>query len=215
MALTCPHCKTRVKLENQGPGISAPDGRTHALFTCVECQNVCWGSWTSKTDLRVDAPLLRTGASPDIPPLIASSFSEAIGALNAGLSRASVIMARSAIQAAVRELGAEGRTLAAEIRNLADSCAIPVSLADWANEIRGAGNPVAHPKETEQTTAQDAEEIVAFAESLFDYLYVIPAEVARCRARTKGSGAGTATEGPGRLRPNQSVDFRNHAHAGE
>ena len=30
---------------------------------------------------------------------------------------------------------------------------------------------------------QDAEELIALAESIFDYLYLIPAEVARRRAR--------------------------------
>jgi hypothetical protein len=193
---TCAHCKARTTHDNHGPGISSErDGRFHSLFLCVECKGVAWGSWSTTTDLRMEAPLPREGAAPELPDNVRISFAEAIGALNGGLWRSAVIMSRSAIQAAVRGHGATGTTLAAEIKDLAVRNVVPQPIADWANEIRTAGNPVAHP-EDEVISEHDAEEIIALADSLFDYLYVIPREVERRRTRLAETDTVTTADGP-------------------
>ncbi len=96
-------------------------------------------------------------------------------------------MTRSALQGATRQQGAQGKTPKDEIDDLAAKHVIPPALQDWAHELRDGGNLVAHPEPGKTVDIQDAEELIALADSIFDYLYVIPAEVARRRARQAGS----------------------------
>lgn len=182
-------------MENAGPGIGASDGRTHSLFVCPQCGSVCWASWTNREDVRIDAPRVRTGPAPEIPPSVATHLVEAIGAYNGNLPKAAVLMTRSAIQAVVREQEARGGNLAQEIDNLADRHIIPRPLADWAHEIRLAGNLVAHPDDEKWVVgADDAAEILGFADSLFEYLYVVPTRVQVRKQRATAALAETAEE---------------------
>ena len=83
----------------------------------------------------------------------------------------------------MREQGAKGKTLKSEIDALASNHAIPEALKVWAHELRDGGNLVAHPEPDKTVETQDAEELIALAESLFEYLYVVPKEVERRRER--------------------------------
>jgi hypothetical protein len=94
-------------------------------------------------------------------------------------------MTRTALQAAMREKRAEGKTLHDEINNLADKHVLPESLREWARAIKNAGNLVAHPKHNEQVDEYDAEELLVLAQSIFDYLYAIPALVEARKQRLK------------------------------
>ncbi len=60
--------------------------------------------------------------------------------------RAAVIMARAAVQRAVRHREAEGGDLRSEIDDLATKRKITEELKAWAHEVRLAGNDAAHPE---------------------------------------------------------------------
>ncbi len=65
---------------------------------------------------------------------------------------------------------------------------IPIPDIPHINWLGGIGYASRHLKSTSSlANGQDAEELIALADSIFDYLYVIPAEVARRRARQAGS----------------------------
>ena len=176
----CPHCKVHavfcplLPTENLAPG--------HFIRSCVNCHERVFAIGD-----KIVFPTIRTEAEPDIPTDIRGDFNEALSSLNGNNAKAAVIMTRSALQGATRQQGAQGKTLKDEIDGLAAKHVIPPALQDWAHELRDGGNLVAHPEPGKTVDMQDAEELIARADSIFDYLYVIPAKVARRRARQAGS----------------------------
>jgi hypothetical protein len=153
-------------------------GKSHYLWICSNCNNAVYA-----IEDEIIYPSTRTDASPDLPPEVRENFNEALSSLNANNPKAAVLMTRSALQAATREQGATGASLAAEIDDLATNNKLPKSLQDWSHELRDGGNLAAHPEPDKRIQIQDAEELVSLAEAIFQYLYVIPPDVRRRRAR--------------------------------
>lgn len=181
--ILCPHCGTKTRLEVQA---RFQQGRHHyCIRQCIECNEVVYA--TSDQDTLDDPftmyPTLRADAAPEYPDNVRENFTEAIRSINGANYKAAVIMTRSALQAATRALGASGKDLKSEIDDLANKNLIPDSLREWAHNIRDGGNLVAHPEPEKHVGKEDADELVALAESIFEYLYVIPARVAARRAR--------------------------------
>jgi hypothetical protein len=112
---------------------------------------------------------------------------EARDALQVNVLRGSALMSRAAVQAIVRSLGAEEGSLWSEIESLNSKGLIPKSLTDWSHEIRRGGNPAAHPKEGETVEPEDAEELYRLVDAIAYYLFVVPAEVERRKARRSGT----------------------------
>jgi len=128
-------------------------------------------------------PFVRSEAPEEYPEGVRENFAEAIRSLNNNNPKACVVMTRSAMQAATRQLKAKRSNLKEEIEYLADEHIIPDSLKDWAHEIRDGGNLVAHPEPGKRVEKEDAEELLELAESIFEYLYVVPEQVRRRRER--------------------------------
>ena len=59
---------------------------------------------------------------------------------------AAVLMARSTLQAALRDKQAEGKKLQQEIDDFAEKGELPPIMKDWADNVRELGNTSAHPK---------------------------------------------------------------------
>ena len=93
-------------------------------------------------------------------------------------------MARSALQLALREQGASGRTLRDEIDNLATKGILPTIMKEWAHEVRGLGNDSAHPNVDQAATdPRDARDIVQFLDFFLEYSYSLPKKINDYRAR--------------------------------
>lgn len=100
---------------------------------------------------------------------------------------AAALMARSSLQAALRQQTAEGRNLKQEIDDLAEKGILPNIIKEWAHNVRELGNESAHPSpDQEATNPQDAKDIVKFMDFLFEYLYALPKQINEYRDR-KGS----------------------------
>jgi Domain of unknown function (DUF4145) len=65
---------------------------------------------------------------------------------------------------------ATGSNLQAKIESLRKTGEIDERLSDWANALRDVGNEAAH-NTNEQTTSQDAGDVLLLAEALADYIY--------------------------------------------
>ena len=181
-AYFCPHCKAKTTFVNHGPNIGW-QGRAHTIWECHDCGGVVYARGTTGSDDVELYPSVRSEAPDDYPPDVQENFSEALRSLNVNNPRAAVVMARAALQAATREQGANGDNLKQEIEDLAARHVIPEALRDWAHELRDGGNLVAHPEPDKKVEMQDAEELMALAESIFEYLYVVPKEVEQRRGR--------------------------------
>lgn len=99
-----------------------------------------------------------------------------------------VVMARSALQLALRDNNAIGNNLKQEIDNLAEKGILPPIMKEWSNCVRELGNDSAHPNPLQNpTNAQDAQDIVSFLDFLLEYLYSLPYRIQQYRKRGKKS----------------------------
>jgi hypothetical protein len=179
-AYLCPFCHVRATFTDHA-SVNSDQGQHH-LLSCNNCQNVLYATGNPGAFVFV-FPETRETASEDYPEDVRDNLTEALRSLMVGNYKACVIMTRGALQSATRELGAKGKSLYDEIGDLATRNVIPQSLKEWAHEIRDAGNLVAHPEPSKRIEKQDAEELLALAESIFQYVYVIPKQVQERRDR--------------------------------
>lgn len=96
---------------------------------------------------------------------------------------AAAIMARSALQAAVRDKGASRNNLKKEIDDLVAKGILAPIMKEWADQIRLLGNESAHPDPAQVIDPQDARDIVKFLSFLLDYLYTFPHQIQQYRNR--------------------------------
>jgi hypothetical protein len=103
---------------------------------------------------------------------------------------AAAVMARSALQAALRNRGAEGNSLKKEIDDLAARGVLPPHMKEWAHELRELGNESAHPESSPaKSSADDVRDIVEFLDFLLKYLYNLPHEIQEYRQRRAGKSS--------------------------
>ncbi|MCL4339456.1 DUF4145 domain-containing protein [Patescibacteria group bacterium] len=99
---------------------------------------------------------------------------------------AAAVMARSALQVALRHSKAVGDNLKEEINDLALKGILPPLMKEWSHEIRELGNDSAHPKPNQDpTTDNDAKDIVEFMDFTMTYLYNLPKQILEYRKRRK------------------------------
>ena len=97
---------------------------------------------------------------------------------------AAIMVAGSALQAAMRDQKAKGKTLAAEIDDLSDRGILPAIMKEWSHELRALRNLSAHPKSGEiPPKPTEVRDLVKFLDYLFRYLYSLPKEIERYRSR--------------------------------
>ena len=97
---------------------------------------------------------------------------------------AASMMARSALQLALRDRDAKGKNLKEEVENLASKGILPSIMKDWSNNVRDLGNVSAHPEPGQPATdPKDAEDVVEFLDFLLKYLYTLPHQIKEYRER--------------------------------
>lgn len=101
---------------------------------------------------------------------------------------AAAVMARSALQLALRDNKATGKNLKQEIDDLAAKGVLPPIMKDWSDQVRDLGNDSAHPIPAQGlTNPQDACDIVQFLDFLLEYLYTLPFRIRQYREREEKS----------------------------
>jgi hypothetical protein len=99
---------------------------------------------------------------------------------------AAAVMARSALQIALRDHQAKGKNLKQEIDDLASKGFLPPNMKNWSDHIRELGNNSAHPVPSQEpTNSQDACDIVKFLDFFLEYLYSLPHQIKQYRERAK------------------------------
>lgn len=118
------------------------------------------------------------------PAKARSHWKQAHNALNRGDYDAAVVMARSAVQAAVRNKKAKKGDMYHEINDLVNRGVIPNIVGELAHGVRELAKPSAHPTEDEKfVQPQDAREIVEFLDILLEYAYDLPQKINEHRKR--------------------------------
>jgi len=99
---------------------------------------------------------------------------------------AATLMARSALQVALRGQKAKGATLKKEIEDLASKGILPPIMKEWSDEVRELGNESAHPAPGQPAAnPEDARDIIEFLDYLLEYLYTLPHQIEQYRKRRK------------------------------
>lgn len=197
--IECPFCEekgnfsTASHLEKKKPNSSKI-----LNFDTLKCGNcagyvmVLWsvneyGGSQNLHDYRVlPYPLKLTGAPEHWPPDIQRYWLQAQKSLEIENWDAAVVMARSALQIALRQHKATGKDLKAEIDDLASKGILPPLMREWSDEVRELGNDSAHPKPNQKPTeSENAKDIVEFLDFILDYLYNLPKQIQDYRSRRK------------------------------
>ena len=188
----CPHCGTKKvafyyqsSFNNQNPMYITSFWRCGncGRGVCIESLGINFHSQNPIVNLMNMYPNSATFDAPEhTPENIAGDYKTAKKNLLGNEYKAASIMARTALEAAVKEFDARGVNLKQKIDNLAEQHVITQSLAEWAHEIRDIGNDAAH--ESSPISQADAEQAVYFAEMLFTYLFTLPGMI---EERRKGS----------------------------
>lgn len=113
-----------------------------------------------------------TKLSASIPTGLRREWGEAQTCFRAKAYAACVVMVRRTLEGACADQGVNERTLAKNLKKLADDELVDETLAQWADALRIAGNRGAHYTGTAMPR-EDAEDALAFAEALLDHIYVL------------------------------------------
>ena len=160
LSLECSHCRTLCQfLEIQNSlSYCKNDRHHHIAYRCTNCRGVIITKWhTGEEDLRllkkpakdiymVYFPLVgnwkpRVDLSSIVNNEVREDFKEAMGCYNNGFYKASMIMARRAIQQEMIINGAKGNNLFKQI----ESTGISERLKTLLHKIKNFGNHGAHP----------------------------------------------------------------------
>lgn len=193
--ITCPFCmergnfKTAFHAEKKKPN---SDKTLH--FDTLECGNckgyvmVLWsasehGFGRSLHDYKVLPWPLKFEKYPEHwPEAIGRYWLQAKRNIRDENWDAAAVMARSALQLALREHEATGRNLKREIDDLAAKGILPPIMKEWSDHVRDLGNDSAHPNPDQApANPQDARDIVHFLDFLLEYLYTLPHRIKQHR----------------------------------
>ena len=96
------------------------------------------------------------------------------------------MLAASAVDAMLKEKNLTAGTLNARINAAADTHLITADMAEWAHDVRLDANDPRHADDARpHHTTETARRVVEFAVALADFLFVLPARVARGRTETR------------------------------
>jgi hypothetical protein len=184
----CPHCSVAMpSMTNRASSASADyagkNPRTWALYMCVSCGGmvmaVAHGGPNNNGDVMQFWP--RSDAvSESIPQRAREYLEQAIASIHAPAG--ALMLTASAVDAMLKEKGLKEGSLNTRIDTAAKTNLITSEMAAWAHEIRLDANDQRHADEEAQLpSATDATKAIEFARALAQFLYVLPARVARGR----------------------------------
>lgn len=119
--------------------------------------------------------------NPAIPEELRDEFSEARTCFEAKAHRASVMMARHALERTCHMNGATKGTLQAKLETLEKQGTISGDLTEWADLLRLTGNAGSH--DDDDVSPEDAKDMLDFTEALLNHLYVLRARFDEFKAR--------------------------------
>jgi hypothetical protein len=115
-----------------------------------------------------------------VPERAKAFLSQTIDSIHAPAG--AVLLSASAVDAMLKEKGYKEGSLHKRIGVAAENHLITKEMAAWAHEIRLDANDQRHADDAAPLpSAQDAEKAVEFAKALAQFLFVLPARVARGR----------------------------------
>ncbi len=179
----CPHCgvdrprltgtfHTETK-DHRGENI-----RLWRAFTCGRCGGVVIAAAAAHGMPVLEMYPAPTEVDEAIPATAKAYLSQALSSLHAPAG--AVMLAASAVDAMLKAKGYKDGHLYPRIKKAAQDHVITESMAQWAHEVRLDANDQRHAdEEASLPTTADARKCVDFALALGQFMFVLPARVAR------------------------------------
>lgn len=194
--LTCPFCEEAGNFSLAHRAQKKKPNERKILnfdtYKCGSCAGFVMVLWSASSsgglyDFRVlPWPRKLTKYPEHWPETVGRFWLQAHRSLNEENWDAAAVMARSALQAALRHQKASGPNLKAEIEDLAKKGLLPPIIRDWAHNLRDLANESAHPTPNQAAAApKDARDIVQFLDFLLEYLYDLPERIKNYREPPK------------------------------
>jgi len=196
--IECAFCFERGKFSVEHHAVKRqPNGPKTLNFDTLKCGScggyvlVLWSATSHMIGLEgihaykvLPWPIRVSDYPDDWPEAIGRYWMQAHRSLNDENWDAAAVMARSAMQAALRENGAVGTSLKQEVEDLAAKGILPPLMKDWSHELRELGNESAHPVPTQgPTSPRDARDVVEYLDFMLQYLYTLPKQIEDYRQR--------------------------------
>ena len=180
IVIDCPECAVRVKASVVGELYNL-DGDAYALVECPSCHIPLFGYACSYMNeygnLVLDtaerlwpAPAI-VELGPAIPEAARHDIKDAQKCVSHGIFSAAAVLCGRALERLIKEK-AGNYTIAKGLAELKAKEVIDQRLYDWAEALRKERNIGAHASE-EDTTKENAQDILDFTVAIFDYVYTL------------------------------------------
>jgi hypothetical protein len=193
--LTCAFCGEKghflLKFHGEKRKSNSSKRLNFDVYQCTNCMafvHVIWSAAEFSNSIyaytAMPLPIGKLEPSTIWPDAVQRFWIQAHESLRVENWDAAVVMARSALQAAMRDKNAVGGNLKAEIKDLASKGTLHPMMQDWSTEVRELGNDSAHPlPDAAPTNPQDARDVVQFLDFLLFYLHDFPKQISDYRER--------------------------------
>jgi hypothetical protein len=196
--ITCAFCSEKGNWElKHRETKKKPNGRKVINFDTYECGNcsgyvmVMWSASEHSSPATglynykvLPWPLGVGDGSENWPKTVRKYWKQAHDSQNSENYDAASVMARSALQAVMRQQKAVGKDLYHEIEDLAQKGVLPNVIKEWSHEVRQLAKPSAHPDEDdEDVNSNDVEDVINFLDFLLEYVYDVPKRIENYRSR--------------------------------
>lgn len=192
----CKSCETTVMGEIEATARVGP-ARLLDLVKCPRCSDVVLLQYDAFDAACGDDGLWLGGEilwpaqaklGDAVPESLRLTFADADECLAKGLYTPSVVMCRKVVEGICVEKGETKGNLAGRLANLVVRKVVDPRLAEWANELRLAGNEAAHDLDT-RATKRDAKDAVEFTRALLEYMYTFEARFEKFKLRRSAGQA--------------------------
>src|ERR1700691_1007633 len=189
----CPKCNTRTITEPVTRYIDDRSGFSSQppwddLYVVVTCKICCTymliahpkdeqSSYRFRSSNKRLWPLPDREMSPTIPESLRLEHKEARCCFSTGAYTATVVMVRRTLEGVCSENGSNKKPLIKALQQMQAEGLVEGRLLEWAEELRVLGNEGAHFT-GRRVAREDAQDALALAEALLDYLYVFSTQFA-------------------------------------
>ncbi len=178
----CPHCSVDnpnlVSVINELVTTSdnGTNSRIWLVYKCMRCGGIVTANCTPQSRVVQNIYPMSESVNEILPEKVKAYLQQAIDSTFAPAG--SVMLCASAIDAMLKENDLKDGSLYTRINKAAEAGLLTKEMAKWAHQVRLDANDQRH-SDTEATlpTVNDAKQSIEFAQTLAEFLFVLPSKV--------------------------------------
>lgn len=180
IVVDCPHCAVRVKAKVTST-VGGHGSDTYFLAPCPSCHNPLfgyavayqdeWSNWGWDTAERLWPTPSVAEVGPAIPEAARRDIKDAQKCVSHGIYSAAAVLCGRALERLIKEK-VGNHMISKGLGELKAKGIIDERLFNWAEALRKERNIGAHASD-EDTTKENAQDILDFTVAIFDYVYTL------------------------------------------